>query len=157
AFAGPQTDAEMVASISALATAGARVIVDDTSFFSEPKFQDGPIAQTVRAFAQNGNVYVSAAGNEALAHYRPPYNRLTGKQYPSDSSPAVHNYLPSAIDIGNTLSLPPGCTLTAVLQWNNPVGAAADDFDLIIGRSSDLAPLAVSAEDQSGAGDALEI
>jgi hypothetical protein len=155
-FYGIVSSADMVNGIDSLAAAGAKVVVDDVSFFSEPKFQDGMIAQTARGFATGGRVYVTAAGNRALQHYRAPYNRLTGQGYPSSAYPAVHNFGSGGPDIGNTLLLPPGCSLTAHLQWNNPFGVSADDFDLVIGRSSDLAVLAASTAFQTGDGDPYE-
>ena len=54
AFYGPSTSVDMANGINALAAAGARVVMDDLSFFFEPKFEDGLIAETVRSFATGG-------------------------------------------------------------------------------------------------------
>jgi subtilisin family serine protease len=156
AFYGASTSVDMANGINALAAAGARVVVDDLSFFSEPKFEDGLIAETVRSFATGGRVYVSSAGNRAQQHYRAGYNPVTGQNFPDSDYPAVHNYLPGSTDIGNTLLVPPFCSLSVTLQWNNRFGAASDDFDLFIARSSDLAILAASGEFQTGTQDPLE-
>ena len=126
AFYGPSTSVDMANGINALAAAGARVVVDDLSFFSEPKFEDGIIAEAVKNFATNGRVYVSSAGNRAQQHYRAPYNRLTGLNFPSSEYPGVHDY--SSGDIGNTVVVPPFCSIVVILQWNNRFGASADDF-----------------------------
>ncbi|HEV8676619.1 MAG TPA: S8 family serine peptidase [Methylomirabilota bacterium] len=154
AFYGPTTSADMVNGINALAAAGARVVVDDITFLDEPKFQDGMIAQTARTFATNGRLYVTAAGNERQRHYRAFYNRLTGQSFPTPSYPAVHDY--GGGDMGNTLTLPAGCEVLVVLQWNNPNGAANDDFDLFLARSSDKAVLAASTGFQTGTQNAIE-
>ncbi len=53
------------ANIRALA-AGARVIVDDVSYFEEPFFQDGPIAVAVDEAEAAGATYLTAAGNDNL-------------------------------------------------------------------------------------------
>jgi subtilisin family serine protease len=156
AFYGPSTSVDMANGINALAAAGARVVVDDLSFFFEPKFEDGLIAETVRSFATGGRVYVSAAGNQAQAHYRAVYSPVAGQNFPDSDYPAVHNYFPGNTDIGNTLAVPPFCSLTVILQWNNRFGAASDDFDLFIARSSDFAILAASGEFQTGTQDPLE-
>src|SRR5207247_2612815 len=74
AFYGPNTSAEMVTGIGALASAGARVIVDDKVFWDQPKFEDGMIAQAARNFATEGRLYVTSANNYALQHYRAQYN-----------------------------------------------------------------------------------
>ena len=156
AFYGPSTSVDMANGINALAGAGARVAMDDLSFFFEPKFEDGLIAETVRSFATGGRVYVSSAGNRAQQHYRATYTPVTGQNFPDGDYPAVHNYAPGSIDIGNTLVVPPSCSLTVVLQWNNRFGAASDDFDLFIARTSDFVVVASSTEFQTGTQDPLE-
>jgi hypothetical protein len=156
AFWGPGTSAEMVQGINALRDAGARVAVDDLSFFGEPKFQDGMIAQAGRAFAQNGRAYATSAGNRGQEHYRSGYVPLFGQEFPTSDYPSVHNYRPGDDDLGNTLTIPDGCSLSVHLQWSNPWGAASDDLDLYIGRSSDLAILSSSEDEQSGSQNPFE-
>ena len=121
AFYGPSTSVDMANGINALAAAGARVVMDDLSFFFEPKFEDGLIAETVRSFATGGRVYVSSAGNRAQQHYRATYTPVTGQNFPDSDYPAVHNYLPGSIDIGNTLVVPPFCSLTVDPAVEQPV------------------------------------
>jgi large repetitive protein len=55
--------------IGKLAAAGAKVIVDDILYFDEPMFQDGIVAQAVNNVANNGVVYLSAAGNNGPTGY----------------------------------------------------------------------------------------
>ena len=81
---------------------------------------------------------------------------MTGQNFPDGDYPAVHNYAPGSIDIGNTLVVPPSCSLTVVLQWNNRFGAASDDFDLFIARTSDFVVVAASTDFQTGTQDPLE-
>ena len=52
--------------------------------------------------------------------------------------------------------MPPFCSLTVFLQWNNRFGAASDDFDLFIARTSDFSIFAASTEFQTGTQDPLE-
>src|ERR1051325_7320688 len=66
--------AAFAANIQALATAGARVIVDDVIYFAEPFFQDGIIAQAVDSVVARGAAYFSAAGNEARQAYESAFN-----------------------------------------------------------------------------------
>jgi Subtilase family/FG-GAP-like repeat len=152
AFYGPTTSADMVVGINQLAASGARVIVDDLTFSDEPKFQDGMIAQAARNFATGGRVYVTSAGNQAQRHYRAPYVRTPGNA----TYPFFHNYASGGIDIGNSLSIGPGCTLRVVLQWNNPNGVSRDDFDLFLLRASDSAVLGRSINFQTGTQNAYE-
>jgi hypothetical protein len=63
AFTG---EAAFAANIRALAAAGAKVIADDVSYFEEPFFQDGPVADAVNEVAAGGVSYFSAAGNDNL-------------------------------------------------------------------------------------------
>ena len=46
--------------------AGAKVIVDDVSYFEEPFFQDGPIANAIAKVSSEGVTYLTAAGNENI-------------------------------------------------------------------------------------------
>jgi hypothetical protein len=55
---------DMANGIRALANAGATVIVDDTTYLSEPVYQEGgPITDAVREVIARGVTYISAAGN----------------------------------------------------------------------------------------------
>ena len=57
-------DAGFASNIQALANAGCKVICDDISYFDEPMFQDGVVAQTIdNVVTNNGVSYFSAAGN----------------------------------------------------------------------------------------------
>ncbi len=156
AFYSPSTSADMVAGIASLRGAGARIVMDDLTFLDEPKFEDGMIAQAARSFATDGRLYVTAAGNSGQMHYRSDYRPLTGQDFPRTAYPAVHNYVSSAIDVGNTLVIPSGCNITVILQWNNRFGAANDDFDLVLARADNFALLAVGADVQDGTQDPYE-
>jgi Subtilase family len=46
--------------------AGAKVIVDDVSYFEEPMFQDGPVAAAVAKVTAAGVTYLSSAGNNHI-------------------------------------------------------------------------------------------
>jgi hypothetical protein len=148
---------EMANGINALAAAGARVIVDDVTFPDQPKFEDGPIAQAARNFATGGRLYVTSANNFALRHYRAQYNPVNvpvtfgGRSYARH-----HNYAATGTDIFNRFTLPAGCQVKVFLQWNDPQGAASDDFDLALVRASDGIVVAMSQTTQSGTQDGSE-
>ena len=68
--------------ILALAAAGSKVIVDDVSYFDEPFFQNGVIAQAIQTVEAEGVTYVTAAGNDGSNAYQaawtPTWALLTG-------------------------------------------------------------------------------
>jgi hypothetical protein len=155
-FAAPRTSAEMVTAIDALAAAGANVVVDDLVFTDEPKFVDGPVAQAARRLATGGGVYVTAAGNFARSHWIGDYRRGTSPAFAGAAYRGVHHFRGG--DAGNTLRVPPGGEVLAVLQWNEAFGAARRDFDLLLARAGpgDDVVLAASTEEQSGGGNPYE-
>ncbi len=155
-FAAPRTSAEMVTAIERLAAAGADVVVDDLVFTDEPKFVDGPVAEAARRFASEAGIYVTAAGNFARAHWIGDYRRGAAAAFGGTAYSAVHLF--RAGDAGNTLRVPAGAELYAVLQWNERFGSAARDFDLVVARprAGDDDVLAASTEEQSGAGNPYE-
>jgi hypothetical protein len=70
AFATAQGgQANFANNIIALANAGAKVIVDDVSYFLEPMFQDGVIAQAIDQVVAAGVTYLSAAANNGHKGY----------------------------------------------------------------------------------------
>ncbi len=155
-FAAPGTSAEMVAAIDGLAAAGAQVIVDDLVFTDEPKFEDGPIARAAQRFVQAGGVYVTAAGNYARTHYFAPYRAGDGTTLGGLDYRALHRFADS--DFGNSLRIPAGSEVIVVLQWNDEVGRAGNDFDLLLARAASGADLLLAAgtEAQDGNGTPLE-
>ena len=145
------TSLEMVAGINALAGAGARVIVDDVTFFDQPKFQDGDVAQAARNFASGGRLYVSGANNLALRHYRAQFKpALSPVTIGGRSYVFQHDYAVKGPDVGNAFTLSAGCAVQVFLQWSNPWEAASDDFDLALVRASDGMVVASGQSVQSG-------
>lgn len=110
--------------ITALANAGADVIVDDIIYFAEPIFQDGVIAQAATAFYNAGGVYLSSAGNNGNDGF-------------------LDTYRDSGVD-GSTITALSGQNngnpLGNLHDWNSDAGTfspylqvtvlAGDDFDL---------------------------
>jgi len=147
-FSGPTTSLDMVDAIGCLTSAGADVIVDDVFFIAEPFFEDGPIAQAVRTAIQAGVSYHSSAGNDALEHMEMDYRASPATSY--------HDFLGGPTDNTDSILLQPGTTLTCVLQWNDPFGGSANDYDLYI---LDASPNVVASSEgvQAGSGDPIEI
>src|SRR5262249_34561825 len=116
-------------------------------FFAEPYFQDGPVAAAVREAVQAGVSYHSSAGNEARQHLE--------QDFVATPSSTLHDFGGGAGDNTNSVVVPPGSTLTCVLQWNDPFGASANDYDLFL-LDENLNVVAVSDDPQVGAQDPIE-
>src|SRR4051794_7039550 len=122
---GPATKA---AHIGDLASNGARIIVDDTAFFSEPMFQDGVVAQAVDRATANGSAYFVAAGNQARQSWEGAFTPV-GAENDFDPGPGQ--------DLRQTVAnVPAGATLTLVLQWAEPWGHASTDFAIDVFEGS---------------------
>ena len=137
------TSLDFIQRVTDLKTWGARIIVDDEGFFSEPYFQDGPIATAYANAVAQGIVVISAAGNEARGHYQGLYNNLSG----------LHNF--GNGDITMNFFGGPG-TATIVLQWSDPFGAASDDYDLCITNTAGTILVGCSTGSQTGTQNPIE-
>jgi len=147
-FAGPADSFEMVGAVECLLAAGADVIVDDLGFFGEPFFEDGPVAEAVRGAVKGGVSYHSSAGNEAAVHLE--------QDFVATPNSTLHDFAEGAGDNTNTVVVPAGGTLTCILQWNDPFGGSANDYDLFL-LDQDLSVVAMSIDPQVGAQDPIEV
>ena len=149
--------AQFAQNILDLSTAGCDVIVDDVSYFAEPVFQDGIIAQSVNTVITNGVQYYSSAGNSGNL------NDGTSGVWEGDFVPAA---IPSVIQTGGSAHDFGGGTnfnqITKdspswfILQWSDPQGASSNDYDLFL-LSSDLSQvLGKSDTTQDGDDDPIE-
>jgi subtilisin family serine protease len=123
------------------------VIVDDLGFFAEPYFQDGPVAAAVLGAVQAGVSYHSSAGNEARQHLE--------QDFVATPNSTLHDFAGGAGDNTNTVVVPPGGTLTCILEWNDRFGASANDYDLFL-LDENLRVVAASDDPQIGAQDPIE-
>jgi subtilisin family serine protease len=145
---GIDSPLRFVDALHELVAAGAKVIVDDLGFFSEPYFQDGVVAQAVREAVAGGVSYYTAAGNAALEHYQGMFRETPQSKY--------HDFNEGgSVDNTNRVSIPPGGSLQCVLQWDDPFGSASDDYDLLL-LDENRAVVAASNNVQNGRGDPLE-
>jgi len=94
-----------------------------------------------------GVSYHSSAGNEAQQHLEQDFVATPGS--------TLHDFAAGAGDNTNTVVVPPGGTLTCILEWNDPFGASANDYDLVL-LDQNLRVVAVSDDPQTGAQDPIE-
>jgi subtilisin family serine protease len=140
--------------ILGLRTAGCDIIVDDVSYFAEPVFQDGVIAQAVNTVTASGALYFSSAGNSG--------NKDDGTSgvWEGDfvDSGATLNGLPvHSFGGGNTSNV---ITVDSpslfTLQWSDASGASANDYDLFLLDPTLSVILAASTDIQNGSQNPFE-
>jgi hypothetical protein len=136
--AAGSTQEAMATRIRALRDAGARVIVDDFSFYNEPSFQEGPVAVAIDDVTATGVVYVTGAGDQNVVDSQ---NRNVSTWETSAfrsmscpapvGGPACEDFDPGAAS-DSTLGISDVATkpFSVTLSWDEPYGRAATDFDL---------------------------
>ncbi len=132
------TQEKMASNIIALAGSGAKIIVDDLSFLSEPVYQDGPIADAIAKVRSEGVTYFSATGNNNIrigghdvGSYETPKYRSMVCPLPA---PYVdcHNFAASGTpDFKYGLTIAPKAAVIYALQWAQPWFGVTTDLDLV--------------------------
>lgn len=143
---------------------GCDIIVDDISYFSEPVFQDGVIAQAVNDVTADGALYFSAAANSGnltnntSGTWEGDFNDAGDAGTVIDrmegASVRVHDFAASGTpQVFNSL------TATSPffgLHWSDPVGHSNNDYDLFVLNSTGATLKATSFNLQTGAQDPYE-
>ncbi|MEW6301112.1 MAG: S8 family serine peptidase, partial [Thermodesulfobacteriota bacterium] len=138
------SEADFAQGITELRNCGADVLVDNVIYFLEPMFQDGIIAQAAQAAVNAGVPYFSSAGNGAT--FGVDQNYVDSN--PGDTGDDLHNF--GGGDRFARITVPPGCGVQVVLQWNEPFSGTLGP-----GASTDLDLYLCTAEDPSSCGDPI--
>ncbi len=154
--AGGRGEAQMAQNIKDLCAAGADIIVDDLFYFREPVFQDGIVAQAVNDVTADGCFYFSVAGNAGNL------NDGTSGVWEGDYAEGTDFEVDSVL-VGKAHDFGSGVEenqitkdgLAFVLQWADPLGASANDYDLFLVDADDNV-LASSTTTQDGSQDPVE-
>ena len=149
--------AQFATNIEALCDAGANVIVDDIGYFLEAAFQDDIAARGVNAAVADGCYFFSAAGNDG--NLNDGTSGVWEGDYAAGSSLTVegetvgvrHNFGSGKEENPVVRSF----SGTVVLQWADPLGASANDYDLFV-VDDDGNVLASSTDTQDGTQDPIE-
>ncbi len=131
----------------------ADVIVDDVIYFAEPMFQVGLIEQAVNDVVELGDVsYFSSAGNFYNYGFFLDYVDVQGgdtEAYPPNGGDLAR--FPHAPDGYLPITVQPGATFIAFLQWNQPF----ESLNLTKGSQVDLNMYVLDSKGQSGFRDLL--
>ncbi len=150
--------AQFGANIEALCEAGADVIVDDVYYFVEPVLQDGVITQGIDAAAAGGCFHFSPAGNfgnlndGTSSTWEGDYAAGTPLIVDGETVGTRHDF-GGRVEENRLRTVP--FESYFVLQWSDPLGASANDYDLfLVNERGDV--LASSTDTQDGTQDPVE-
>ncbi len=133
------------ANIRLLAARGAKVIVDDVAYFTEPMYQDGPVAVAINDVTAAGVSYFTAAGNDNLTSSGANVGSLEASTYSEMTCPAVviaaytsgpdgcANFNASGVaDATARYTVPAGGRLSVKLGWRQPQYGVTTDYDVFV-------------------------
>ncbi len=154
---GVYGQARFAANAEALCAAGADVIVDDIGYLLEAAFQDDIAAQGVNEVAADGCYFFSAAGNDGNLNdgtsgvWEGDFGAGTSLVLDGITLGVVHDF--GGGNEANTVQ--PRASGVAILQWSDPLGASANDYDLFL-VDADGNVLLSSTDTQDGTQDPIE-
>jgi hypothetical protein len=148
AFGG---QASLADNVLALRAAGADVIVDDVRYPAEAVFQDDDVAQAVEAVSAQGALYVAAAGN--AGSLEAGTSGVWEGDFAASTPDPAHDFGGGVTANEVVLDSPHVFTL----QWSDPLGASANDYDLLLLDATGTQVLASSTDVQDGDDDPIEI
>ena len=152
--------AQMAANIEALCEAGANVIVDDIGYPNEAAFQDDIVAQGVNAAVAGGCDFFTAGGNDGNLTYgttgvwEGDYAAGTSLIVDGETLGVRHDF-GGGVEANEVSGSGFSGVSAIVLQWADPLGASANDYDLfLVNEDGDV--IASSTDIQDGTQDPIE-
>lgn len=116
------SETDFAAGITALASAGCNIIVDDVAYFDEPFFQVGSaIDKAIDQATASGVSYFTAAGNDGQGYYQNTFSAMSYSLPGVAGTYKVENFgTPAAPNPFQSITIPKGDQVTFDLQWNQP-------------------------------------
>ena len=157
---GSGGQAQMAANIEALCEAGANVIVDDIGYTNEAAFQDDIVAQGVNAAVAGGCDFFTAGGNDGNLTYgttgvwEGDYAAGTSLIVDGETLGVRHDF-GGGVEANEVSGSGFSGVSAIVLQWADPLGASANDYDLFLVNEDDDV-IASSTDTQDGTQDPIE-
>jgi Subtilase family len=129
--------------ILALAASGCKVICDDVSYFDEPLFQNGVVAQAIQTVEAEGVTFVTAAGNNASNAYQAAFTPISGLF----DGTALHDAESFAGGLVQTVTVGGNANenLPLLLEWNQAHGHATSDLEMLVFENGHLIGTATNA------------
>lgn len=150
-----KSEADFARNIRALGSAGCNIIVDDVVYTDEPVFQDGTVAQAVNDVTANGALYFSAAFNYGSKKKDTSQvwegNFVDGGSTSIGYGGKLHSF---GTALFNRLTTDSNYI---TLQWSDPLGKSANDYDLYVLSADGTQVVASSSNIQNGNQDPYEI
>lgn len=149
--------AQFAQNILDLRVAGADIIVDDVSYFAEPVFQDGIVAQAVEQVIADGAQYYSSAGNSG--NFNDATSGVWEGDFAATPPPLPLTGLGAAHDFGGGTNfdvITSDSPSLFTLQWSDPQGGSGNDYDLFLLNAAMTQVLASSTDVQNGDDDPFE-
>ena len=157
---GSGGQAQMAANIESLCEAGANVIVDDIGYTNEAAFQDDIVAQGVNAAVAGGCVFFTAGGNDGnltdgtTGVWEGDYAAGTSLIVDGETLGVRHDF-GGGVEANAVSGSAFRGVSAIVLQWADPLGASANDYDLfLVNEDGDV--IASSTDTQDGTQDPIE-
>ena len=116
-----ESEQDFANGILALAAAGCKVICDDVSYFDEPFFQNGVVAQAIETVEAEGVTYVSAAGNNASNGYQAAWTPISGS-FDGVSLTDAESFGGSLVQTVTINTEGTGDSVPLLLEWNQAYG-----------------------------------
>jgi Tryptophan-rich Synechocystis species C-terminal domain/Subtilase family len=123
--------------ILALAAAGSKVIVDDVSYFDEPFFQNGVVAQAIQTVEAEGVTYVTAAGNDASNGYQAAWSPISGT-FDGHALSDAESFGGSLVQTVTINTEGTGDAIPLLLEWNQAYGAATSNLEILVFHNGSL-------------------
>jgi hypothetical protein len=141
AFGGEQDFAN---GILALAAAGCKVICDDVSYYDEPFFQNGIVAQAIETVEAEGVTYVTSAGNNGSAAYQAAWTPIAGlfDGIALINAESFAGRLVQTVTVGFNSNY----DVPFLLEWNEPYGAASSNLELLVFENGTLVGTATNSD-----------
>lgn len=135
--------------IRKLAAAGANVIVDDVTYFDEPFYQDGPVADAVNDVTAQGVVYYSSAANNNVVSGGNDVGSWEAPSYRPTACPASVTGFTDCMDFDpgagadNTynVSVAGSASLRLEMQYAEPWYGVTDHLHLLVLNSTSTSVL----------------